>query len=180
LANARRGRYVLSGKARFAYREGEWLARITGGRPVSYTITRKPGRAGIYLTATWANEPEEPAAEETQPAEVHATGPVIGVDLNDGHLAVRRLDPHGNPVGKPERIEFKLAGGSARRDAQVRTPSPASPATPDGTTSLSSPLRTSTSLTLVPLAERRWAEAAEESSSARLWPTFPLLSSAAD
>jgi IS605 OrfB family transposase len=47
-------------------------------------------------------------------------GSVAGVDLNDGHLAVRRLDAHGNPVGTPHRIEFELAGSSARRDAQVR------------------------------------------------------------
>ena len=51
---------------------------------------------------------------------MHAVGPVVGVDLNDGHLAVRRLDVHGNPVGRPERIEFSLTGCSARRDAQVR------------------------------------------------------------
>ncbi len=42
------------------------------------------------------------------------------MDLNDGHLAVRRLDEHGNPVGRPERIDVDLSGSSARRDAQVR------------------------------------------------------------
>jgi IS605 OrfB family transposase len=42
------------------------------------------------------------------------------VDLNDGHLAVRRLDQHGNPIGRPHRIDFDLSGSSARRDAQVR------------------------------------------------------------
>jgi IS605 OrfB family transposase len=51
---------------------------------------------------------------------VRADGPVVGVDLNDGHLAVRRLDEHGNPVGRPERINLELSGSSARRDAQVR------------------------------------------------------------
>jgi len=51
LANAKHGRYVLTGKAHFAYRRDEWLARITGGKPVSYTITRKPESAGVYLTA---------------------------------------------------------------------------------------------------------------------------------
>jgi len=51
---------------------------------------------------------------------VRAAGPVVGVDLNDGHLAVRRLDPHGNPIGRPERIVFSPTGSSARRDAQVR------------------------------------------------------------
>jgi hypothetical protein len=33
------------------------MARITGGKSVSYTITRKPGRAGRYLTAAWACPP---------------------------------------------------------------------------------------------------------------------------
>ena len=51
---------------------------------------------------------------------MRAAEPVVGVDLNDGHLAVRRLDPHGNPVGRPERIEFSLSGSASRRDAQVR------------------------------------------------------------
>jgi hypothetical protein len=54
LANAKRGRYVLSGRAVFSHRGQEWAARITGGKSVSYTITREPGRAGRYLTASWA------------------------------------------------------------------------------------------------------------------------------
>ncbi len=41
-----------------------------------------------------------------------ATGPVVGVDLNDGHLAVRRLDEHGNPVGAAERIDIDLTGSA--------------------------------------------------------------------
>jgi hypothetical protein len=114
LANARRGRYILSGRARFSYRGDEWLARITGGKPVSCTITREPGRAGVYLTASWS------AALKPPGTEARADGPVAGVDLNDGHLAVRRLDKHGNPAGRPERISFALTGSSTRRDAQVR------------------------------------------------------------
>jgi hypothetical protein len=51
---------------------------------------------------------------------VRACGPVVGVDLNDGHLALRRLDSHGNPVGQPHRIDLDLSGSTARRDAQVR------------------------------------------------------------
>jgi hypothetical protein len=121
LANAKRGRYIMAGKAQFAYRAGEWLARITGGKPVSYTITRKPGRAGLYLTATWAMELESFGTGPRAPdSGVRAAGPVVGVDLNDGHLAIRRLDPYGNPVGRPERIDFNLTGSVARRDAQVR------------------------------------------------------------
>jgi hypothetical protein len=53
LANAKRSRYMLSGKAVFSYRGHEWAARTTGAQSVSYTITRKPGRAGRYLTASW-------------------------------------------------------------------------------------------------------------------------------
>jgi hypothetical protein len=121
MANAKHGRYVLSGSARFVYRRGEWLARITGGKPVTYRITRKSGQVRGYLTATWTSEPETHATPpETPGTETRAAGPVVGVDLNDGHLAVRGLDPHGNPIGRPERIEFTLTGAAARRDAQVR------------------------------------------------------------
>ena len=55
LANTGRGRYVLSGKAVFSYRAEEWLARITGGSSLAYTISAKPGKAGRYLTASWAS-----------------------------------------------------------------------------------------------------------------------------
>jgi hypothetical protein len=121
LANAPRGRYVLSDTANFAHRQAEWRARITGGRSVSYTISCKPHRAGVYLTGAWAtsNEPTSTTAEKSG-YELPADGPIVAVDLNDGHLAVRRLDRHGNPVGRANRIGFTLTGSSARRDAQVR------------------------------------------------------------
>jgi IS605 OrfB family transposase len=122
LATAPRGRYVLSSSAAFAYRGEEWRARITGGRPVSYTITRKPGRAGRYLTASWACPPTtvDAICSPGLHGDVCALGPVVGVDLNDGHLAVRRIDKNGNPVGAPQRFDIDLSGSSARRDAQVR------------------------------------------------------------
>jgi hypothetical protein len=119
LANAPRGRYVLSGKAVFSYRADEWHARITGGQSISYAITRKPGRAGRYLTAAWALTPET-IHPNTLGTDVRTDGPIVGIDLNEGHLAVRRLDEHGNPVGRPDRIGLDLSGSSARRDAQVR------------------------------------------------------------
>jgi hypothetical protein len=50
LANAPRGRYMLTGRAVFAHRGDQWAQRITSGNSVSYTITRKPGHAGRYLT----------------------------------------------------------------------------------------------------------------------------------
>ena len=122
LANAPHGRYVLSGNAVFSYRADEWRARITGGMPVSYAVTRIRGRDGRYLTASWGCPPTVfgPVSVPGPGGEVRADGPVVGVDLNDGHLALRRLDEHGNPVGSPQRIDLDLTGSSARRDAQVR------------------------------------------------------------
>jgi IS605 OrfB family transposase len=121
LANAKHGRYVLSGTATFSYRADEWVARITGGQSVSYAIFRKPGRAGRYLTASWATQPQASGVVNgSLDADVFASGPVVAVDLNDGHLALRRLDEHGNPVGKPARIDVDLSGTSTRRDAHLR------------------------------------------------------------
>ena len=112
---------MLSSKVQYSYRADEWVARITGGQPVSYANTRKPGRAGRYLTASWATPPGLDCAVAGSPdADVCAAGPVVGVDLNAGQLALRRLDEHGNPVGKPTSIDVDLSGTSARRDAQVR------------------------------------------------------------
>jgi IS605 OrfB family transposase len=119
LANAKHGRYVLSGGAVFAYRADEWRTRITGGQSMSYAITRQPGRAGRYLSAAWALAPQ-PIDPQRPDSDVRACGPVVGVDLNDGHLALRRLDEHGNPAGHPERIDLDLTGSSTRRDAHVR------------------------------------------------------------
>lgn len=122
-ANAPRGRYVLSGVAVFSHRGEQWVQRITGGNSISYTLTRRPGRAGAYLTGAWAI-PALPhwagRADVTAGQDVYAAGPVVGVDLNDGHLALRRLDEYGNPAGAPGRIDIDLTGSTARRDAQVR------------------------------------------------------------
>jgi IS605 OrfB family transposase len=123
LANAPRGRYILSGSAVFAHRGDEWVQRITSGNSVSYTLTRKHGRAGRYLSASWAI-PSVPhwvgRDDRAAGGDVCSTGPVVGVDLNDGHLAVRRLDAHGNPIGAAERIDIDLTGSASRRDAQAR------------------------------------------------------------
>jgi hypothetical protein len=120
LSNATHGRYILSAPAQFCYRAQEWVARITGGQSVSYTIARKPRRAGRYLTASWAAAAPDCGVVIGSPnTDVRADGPVVGVDLNDGHLALRRLDEYGNPVGEAARIDFDL-GTSGRRDVQVR------------------------------------------------------------
>jgi hypothetical protein len=46
---------------------------------------------------------------------------VLGVDLNDGHLACCVLDASGNPIGEPLSIDVVTAGLCAsRRDGRVR------------------------------------------------------------
>jgi hypothetical protein len=129
LANAPRGRYRLTGAAVFAHRGQDWAERITsttGPKAVSYTLTRRPGRDGWYLTASWATPPTPIlTTTATDPdtdvlADVLAQQAVVGVDLNADHLALRRLDRHGNPLGSPARIELAITGTSTRRDAQVR------------------------------------------------------------
>jgi IS605 OrfB family transposase len=110
-----KGRYFLTGRAVFPYRGSEWLDRVTGGLPVSYAFTRKLGRAGVYLTASWA------IGTRARPeGEARAFGTVAAVDLNAGHLAIRRVDEHGNPAGQPHTIWPDCTGSSSRRDAQVR------------------------------------------------------------
>ncbi|HEX7428914.1 MAG TPA: hypothetical protein VF328_18780 [Mycobacterium sp.] len=94
-----------------------------GSPVVSRSPTRspaKPNRAGCYLTWPCPAKPSDAVASHETEAEVRADGPVVGVDLNDGHLALRRLDAHGNPVGRPERIDVDVSGSSSRRDAHVR------------------------------------------------------------
>jgi IS605 OrfB family transposase len=122
LANGPNGRYVMSGTAVFSYRADEWRARIMGGKSVSYAITRSPGRAGRTLTAKWSRAPwtGDGLCSSDPHGEIRAQGAVVGVDLNDRHLAVRHVDQHGNPVGRPHRIDLDLTGSSDRRDAQVR------------------------------------------------------------
>jgi len=124
LANAKHGRYILSGAAEFRYRHNEWLDRITGGQSVSYRITRTPGRAGRYLTASWATPPTNCLVIGRPDTDVRAGGPIVGVDLNDGHLALRRLDEYGNPVGPATRIDIDLTGGRHGATRRSVTPSP--------------------------------------------------------
>ena len=123
LANAARGRFVLAGVAAFSHRGDQWADRITGGNSIQYTISRRPGRGGVYLTGSWAIPalPSWAGHASCGPGDdVVTAGTVVGVDLNDGHIAARRLDEHGNPVGAARRINIDLTGSTGRRDAQVR------------------------------------------------------------
>ncbi|MEN4464356.1 hypothetical protein VXE65_20290 [Mycolicibacterium conceptionense] len=96
------------------HRGGEWADRITTDRAVRYDLHRDP-RGRWYLDASWGYDqaPSVPLASLR-------TQRTLGVDLNDGHVDAAVVDPHGNVIGIPRRLDFTLAGCTARRDAQVR------------------------------------------------------------
>ncbi|MEV0299808.1 IS200/IS605 family accessory protein TnpB-related protein [Streptomyces prasinus] len=115
LANAPHGRYVLTGRVRFAHRGQEWADRIEANRAVAYRIHYDTDRARWYVTASW----QIPVSPTVPMAAALAHG-VIGVDMNADHLAAWRLDTRGNPVGDPRRFFYDLSGTADHRDAQVR------------------------------------------------------------
>ncbi|MEV7861861.1 IS200/IS605 family accessory protein TnpB-related protein [Streptomyces hirsutus] len=115
LANAPHGRYVLTGRIRFAHRGPEWADRVAANRAVAYRIHHDPARGRWYVTASW----QIPVAQTLPLAAALGHG-VIGVDMNADHLAVWRLDVHGNPTGTPRRFSYDLSGTAGHRDAQLR------------------------------------------------------------
>ncbi|MFH9735146.1 IS200/IS605 family accessory protein TnpB-related protein [Streptomyces sp. NPDC017260] len=115
LANAAHGRYVLTGRVRYAHRGQEWADRAAANRAVAYRIHHDTARDRWYVTASW----QLPATRTIPLTSALADG-VIGVDMNADHLAAWRLDTHGNPTGHPRRFFYDLTGTAEHRDAQVR------------------------------------------------------------
>ncbi|GAB2999355.1 IS200/IS605 family element transposase accessory protein TnpB [Streptomyces pseudoechinosporeus] len=115
LANAPHGRYLLDATVRFRHRGEEWRDRITANRAVAYRIHHDTARGRWYVTASWQR-----AAAPVLPLEAALARGVVGVDMNDDHLAAWHLDGHGNPVGEPRRFFCDLSGSTAHRDAQIR------------------------------------------------------------
>ncbi|MFF3927642.1 IS200/IS605 family accessory protein TnpB-related protein [Streptomyces hirsutus] len=115
LANAPHGRYVLTGRVRFAHRGPEWAARVAANRAIAYRIHHDVARGRWYVTASW----QKPVSQPVPLAAALAHG-VIGVDINADHLAAWRLDVHGNPTGSPRRFCYDLTGTAGHRDAQLR------------------------------------------------------------
>ncbi|MFI1915592.1 hypothetical protein [Nocardia sp. NPDC020380] len=100
----------------FHHRGRQWNDRVHTNRAVRYDISYDPARRRWYLDASWVVEP---------PVQIPLTairaGRVLGVDLNDGHLATSIVDPCGNPVGGPGTIEIAARGlPAARRDGRVQ------------------------------------------------------------
>ncbi|WDZ93166.1 transposase [Nocardiopsis sp. HUAS JQ3] len=118
LANAPRGRYVLSGRVAFAHRGTEWADRVEADGAVAYRIHLDTDRERWYVTASWTPTPAPQVPWEA--ALARGVVGVVGVDANADHLAAWRLDTHGNPIGNPRRFAFDLSGNSQHRDAQVR------------------------------------------------------------
>src|SRR4029077_19411839 len=87
------GQHVgIDAPIRFAHRGDEWAERVAARRAVRYDISYDPARGRWYLDASWNTTPAAtPSLDELR------SGPVLGVDLNDGHLAAYVLDRSGNP-----------------------------------------------------------------------------------
>ncbi|MFM9626381.1 MULTISPECIES: IS200/IS605 family accessory protein TnpB-related protein [Streptomyces] len=115
LANAPHGRYVLDATVAFQHRGQEWRDRIIAHRAVAYRIHHDPLSGRWYLTASWQR-----AAVPVLSLEAALAQGVVGVDMNDDHLAAWHLDVHGNPIGEPRRYFYDLTGTAAHRDAQIR------------------------------------------------------------
>ncbi|WP_328499766.1 transposase [Streptomyces sp. NBC_00457] len=114
-ANAPHGRYVLDATVRFQHRGQEWRDRITANRAVAYRLHHDVLRGRWYVTASWQR-----AATPVLPLQAALARGVVGVDMNDDHLAAWHLDGHGNPVGEPQRFFYDLSGSADHRDAQIR------------------------------------------------------------
>jgi hypothetical protein len=107
---------VIADPVRFGHRGGEWADRVAARQAVRYDISYDPDRDRWYLDASWKTTPEPARAID----ELRA-GRVLGVDLNDGHLAACVIDASGNPIGEPLSIDVLTAGlGASRRDGRVR------------------------------------------------------------
>jgi IS605 OrfB family transposase len=115
LANTKHGRYVLSCRVVFAHRGGEWAERVERDQAVAYRLHPDVTRGRWYVTASWQRQPAP-----VLPLTAARSGGVVGVDMNDDHLAAWRLDVHGNPVGDPHRFFYDLSGHAEHRDAQLR------------------------------------------------------------
>jgi IS605 OrfB family transposase len=86
-------------------------------RAVRYDISYDPAKDRWYLDASWKQDviATLPSIDELR------AGPVLGVDLNDDHLACCVLDASGDPMGAPVSIPVETAGlPSSRRDGRVR------------------------------------------------------------
>ncbi|MFD9004287.1 class I SAM-dependent methyltransferase [Streptomyces sp. NPDC059582] len=117
LANAKHGRYEIPLTSLFSQHTDEWRERVLDSRAVRYDFSYDPVKDRVYVDASWkrTDVPETPSLET-------AVGQgVLAVDMNDGHLACRVLDPAGNPVGPAHTVRLDLEGlPASQRDGRLR------------------------------------------------------------
>ncbi|MGW6268011.1 IS200/IS605 family accessory protein TnpB-related protein [Streptomyces sp. NPDC055060] len=114
------GRYRLSATCTFAYRDTEWRSHVAAHRSVGYTIRFDADRCTLTAAFTPLRAQPPNGLDDETLMKSALVGGVVGVDHNADHLAAWRLDTHGNPVGRPERVEVDYRGSGSRRDAQIR------------------------------------------------------------
>jgi hypothetical protein len=96
------------------HRGDEWTERIEQDQAIRYDLHRDD-RGRWYLDASWGY-----GQTPTVPLDVLGARRTLGVDLNNGHVDAAVIDPHGNVVGTPQRIDYGIDGTTSHRDAQVR------------------------------------------------------------
>lgn len=107
---------TIAAPVAFHHRGQQWRERVERNRAVRYDIAYDPARRRWYLDASWSIVLAPPAS-----LTVVRDGRVLGVDLNDGHLATCVVDKSGNPIGAPATIAMAGQGFSAsRRDGHLR------------------------------------------------------------
>lgn len=109
---------TLGVPVQFHHKQHVWADRVAASHSVAYRISFDPDRGRWYLHASWTvPEPEHIPTL----AQLAAAGPILGVDLNQGHLAGWVVDSSGNPVGPPLTVPLAVAALPATtRDARVR------------------------------------------------------------
>jgi hypothetical protein len=116
LANQPGGRYRLSCPVTFSHRGDEVATQAISGA-VRYDISLDTKNGRWYLDASWRC-PSEDSPASFEELRKH---PILGIDLNHGHLAACVLDPSGNPIGEPFTVKLELSGLPApTRDGRLR------------------------------------------------------------
>jgi hypothetical protein len=102
----------------FGHKAQVWADRVAANRCVATGSRSTPtGDAGTCTRRGLLAKPEHVPT----PVQLAASGPVLGVDLNQGHLAGWVVDPSGNPVGAPVTVPLLVADlPGPTRDARVR------------------------------------------------------------
>jgi IS605 OrfB family transposase len=128
LANQPLQRYRLSRPVSFNQRAEELATVLEQRNSIGYRVWldlsrgqgngRRKQWGRVYLSAAFVSVARPTRTSDIQTARSNGA---IGVDLNDKRITARRVDRHGNPVGRPLEIVYDFAGLSAsKRDGRLR------------------------------------------------------------